>query len=575
MVGNGRLAAIAVVNVIAALTGSVLIMHFFVSKIMTVSLFTPAFAICVVLAMSIDYSLFLLTRFQTEVCREARDAKDAVWVMMATSGTVVAQAGLTLACCFCCVFIIPVPLISAMGAGGLASVFTATMATLTLTPVLILCAPTFWTKSCGSCRCWPRQELQATAPSRLPFWERFAKILAQERTAKSMLLLLVVLAVACVWVDLAAPEDTVGFLPALPEGSETAKVLQDVGRALGFGSVFPTEIVIISPPGVDFPHWRREACQALKSIAVEVASAPGKFQDFTDSAFVGPVMIGGTCLVDIDVNATGMQWVNHSGQKAAVIHVDYGVNPLSALGREWTVSLERAVERHQVGTWFVRGYGPIMSNQAHWASRRFPYLLCSMVAAILIIPSIFTRSVISSLRALFCLTWMLIIVWAVTLLIFPSGIYYIVLPMMLPFVVGISLDYDIFYTEAVLERCKEQKSTKEAGLHALVHTANIISAAGIIMIIAFLPLLVSSTLMMRQIGLVAILSLLMNATVSTKLLIPLCVQVLGHATFWPRQATPAKMSPDGPDGRVDVNVVPVQGNETKKPMESMDLDPRV
>ena len=45
MVGNARLVIIAVVNVLAAVTGSVLVMEFVVTKLMSVSIFTPPFLI--------------------------------------------------------------------------------------------------------------------------------------------------------------------------------------------------------------------------------------------------------------------------------------------------------------------------------------------------------------------------------------------------------------------------------------------------------------------------------------------------------------------------------------------------
>ena len=105
---------------------------------------------------------------------------------------------------------------------------------------------------------------------------------------------------------------------------------------------------------------------------------------------------------------------------------------------------------------------------------------------------------------------------------------------MLPFLVGVALDYDIFYVEAVLEHCRSGSTPKEASLSALNQTANTITAAGIIMIIAFVPLLLSSTLVMRQIGFMAVVGLAISSGWSTKVVAPLWLQMLDSCSFWPR-----------------------------------------
>ena len=56
----------------------------------------------------------------------------------------------------------------------------------------------------------------------------------------------------------------------------------------------------------------------------------------------------------------------------------------------------------------------------------------------------------------------------------------------LPILIGLGLDYDIFYTEKVAEECEEGHSVKVAAARALSATANLISAAGAIMVVAFL-----------------------------------------------------------------------------------------
>merc|ERR1712048_1366812 len=79
-----------------------------------------------------------------------------------------------------------------------------------------------------------------------------------------------------------------------------------------------------------------------------------------------------------------------------------------------------------------------------------------------------------------------------------------------PIVVGLGLDYDIFYTERVLEECEKGMCEKQAAIKALEATANTISAAGTIMVIAFMLLLMSSTPTLNEVAFLLIVGVLID-----------------------------------------------------------------
>ena len=72
------------------------------------------------LALSIDYSLFLLTRFNEEMGNGV-SVETAVTTMLATQGHTVLVSGSTLCLCFLCMLMIPVSTISTMGVGAAVS----------------------------------------------------------------------------------------------------------------------------------------------------------------------------------------------------------------------------------------------------------------------------------------------------------------------------------------------------------------------------------------------------------------------------------------------------------------------
>merc|ERR1711879_1114992 len=92
--------------------------------------------------------------------------------------------------------------------------------------------------------------------------------------------------------------------------------------------------------------------------------------------------------------------------------------------------------------------------------------------------------------------------------------------------VGLGLDYDIFYSERVIEEHHKGYSEREAAVRALAATANIISAAGLIMVLAFLSILLSSTPTLNEIAFVLVLSVVLCCGITTKVTIPAAMAAL-------------------------------------------------
>ena len=358
MVGNPRLVIIATLNVLAAVTGSVLVMDWVVVRLMPVSLFTPPFLIAVVLAMSIDYSLFLLSRFQKEMEQRevdgCYDPSKSLSVAMATSGKIVAQAGITLCCCFCCLLMMPVPLVSAMGMGGLVAVCMAMMASISLTPSLILLRPSFWEhrngwtgkrtrggkagSSAGTSSGDLEMDVRSAMSTPEPMWIRFG--LCLRKWARLLMTLILILVAPFLWQDMRLPYNIMGLLPALPRGASRTQLLLEMGDAFGYEAVFPTTLVITSPEDVNFGEWRLRSCQALQQIGQELSES---HQGFTASAFIGEIIVGGKCVT----NVNGTHWSRSASRSSTTLYVDYGLNPMSPKGQEWIRDFQQAVQTHQ------------------------------------------------------------------------------------------------------------------------------------------------------------------------------------------------------------------------------------
>jgi len=100
--------------------------------------------------------------------------------------------------------------------------------------------------------------------------------------------------------------------------------------------------------------------------------------------------------------------------------------------------------------------------------------------------------------------------------------------------VGLGLDYDIFLMDSVMEHWQSGKDGKSAVVTSLDQAGTIISAAGVIMFLAFGALLASTTPVLNQIGFMLCVGVLLDCFVTTKVTIP-CLMALvpDDANFWP------------------------------------------
>lgn len=99
--------------------------------------FAPAIFLNMMIAISLDYTLFLLSRFREEL-ELGRPVPRAVGITMRQTGRVVLVSGLTLGFCFVGLSFCYIGVVSALGYGGAACCAVAILVHLTLLPSLLL-----------------------------------------------------------------------------------------------------------------------------------------------------------------------------------------------------------------------------------------------------------------------------------------------------------------------------------------------------------------------------------------------------------------------------------------------------
>lgn len=106
------------------------------AEFMSINQTATAIVMMLGIAVSIDYALFIVSRYRTERARGG-DPADAAGRAVGTAGTAVVFAGLTVVIAVAALMVIGIPLITQMGMGAAVAVVVAVLGALTLIPALL------------------------------------------------------------------------------------------------------------------------------------------------------------------------------------------------------------------------------------------------------------------------------------------------------------------------------------------------------------------------------------------------------------------------------------------------------
>mmetsp|Transcript_2160 Transcript_2160/g.5987 ORF Transcript_2160/g.5987 Transcript_2160/m.5987 type:complete len:407 (+) Transcript_2160:138-1358(+) len=349
-------------------------------------------------------------------------------------------------------------------------------------------------------------------------------------------------------------------------------------------------------------EWSLATCHMLGQLAEDVTvemarqGYPGYKMEPQD--FNGLMIFNGGCLAD------GLHWgiidvmpaVHMSGaydmvadllsnreQTATQVVVHCKVDLFSAEGEAWMRAVRTSLPRPpvirqplgsrladpsefapygvydgvQIGALHLYGMPLEQMDGAQYTLRRMPLVALAIAGIVFIVLGGSFGAFLIPLRAVLCIAWMLIVTFGASVMVYQFGylrflglsalapssgqaLFWISPSVAIAVLVGLGLDYDIFLMDSVMEHWYHGKGGRAAVIEALDQAGTIISAAGIIMFLAFGALGASTTPVLNQIGFMLCVGVLLDCFITTKITIP-CLMALvpEEANFWPLMKQPA------------------------------------
>ena len=498
------LAIIAIVIALGfvAIIGQVFDLVFFVTLMITM----------IGLAVGIDYSLFIISRFREEMDR-GLSVQEAVARAGETAGRTVLFSGLTVVIALCGMFIIPMGFFQSLGLGAILVVIIEMAATLTLLPaILALLGPKVDLLSIPFFRRKGGEESHEHREH--GFWERTTVIVTKVPWV-SFLIVAAPMVVAIVYYF--QIETGLNGVETLPDGSVTKEAFFVLEEEFAFGLASPSDIVIegnIGDPQV------QGAIQKLTQLLVEDPRFP--IPPLLDPSSSGEIAL-------IKLALPGHPTGEDAVALMSVLRDEHIPAAFSGVPVEVNVGGQSAAsaEIFQV----VDQYTPIVFAFV----LGFSFIVLLLVFRSIVIP---IKAVIMNLLSVGTAYGLLVLVFqkgfATDLLGFQrADVIDAWIPLFLfTILFGLSMDYHVFLLSRVRERFDQTGNNTEAVSYGLRSTANLITGAALIMVAVFGAFAAGKTIINQQVGFGLAVAILLDATLVRSVLVPASMEMLGKGNWY-------------------------------------------
>ncbi|RVW08441.1 MMPL family transporter [Prescottella agglutinans] len=475
---------------------------------MDLSSMTPTLAVMIGLAVAIDYSLFIVSRFKHELTL-TDDRSEAAGRAVGTAGSAVVFAGLTVIIALVALRVVGIPFLSDMGAAAASTVFIAVLIALTLLPAIL---GLFGRKAFAGRIPGLSQRDSEGDDGKVTFARRYAGAVVR-RPAVGLIagvLLLGALALPATKLELALPNEGSG------DPATSARQAYDlVNEGFGPGKNGPLLVVVDAqdatvPKGEAFDAVVEKISEQPDVLNAQVV--PGGVNEAGDTAQILVTPRSGPSdpsTMDLVADIRGAESDLHDS-----IGVSYGVTGQTALEGDISERLQDAL---------------------------VPYLAVVVGLAFVLLMLVF-RSLLVPLTATLGFLLSVLATFGATVAVFQEGWGGLAanpqpivsfMPIFLVGVVfGLAMDYQVFLVTRMREEYVHGASAKDAVTLGFNHGARVVTAAAIIMISVFAAFIAEPNSFIKSMGFALAAAVFFDAFVVRMLVIPSVMALMGDKAWW-------------------------------------------
>ena len=510
----------------------------------TLTFLTPTLTILLVLGLAIDYSVLQLRRTREERVK-GLSTEESVAISIRWAGQAVLTAGVTVVVAYIVMAVANVPLFSGVGTAIAIAVSILIAAALTLLPSLelLLKDRLFW------------PGLQRQKSVRRVKYGRVGTL--GEKTLKRKVAVVVVvaaLAFGAFYVAVATPsgDDILKLFPNFPSNEGLTVITENLGSATTGPSII---VVTTATPILESNGQFNQAVMSqLESIAATAASVNGVVSVSGPTRPYGePFNYSGVQQLQQPEKAQylgGMLAFIGKNNETAEIIIGLQSDSQSQAAINTQLKLESAVNKDDLSG-VSAYYGG--TTQSTYDSQAFlngilPEVIVVLAAAIYVILLVQLRSAFTPIRLV--LTILCSVAFSLALLdaLFYYGLGLPILDFAPLFVVvtmlGVGIDYDIFFVTRIREEALKGKSDQEAIKTALDRTWVTILGLGLVLATVFSSLVVTGIGLLQEIGFVVAAAVAIDVGIVILFFVTALMGVAERFNWWPSSLAKRKIEPE-------------------------------
>ena len=526
---------------------SSLALIYLVAQQIEMSIFVLNIATMLGLALAIDYSLFIVSRYREEL-RRGRTVGEAVERAVGTAGKAVAFRGVAVAIGLSGLLLFEAPAIRSIGIAGALVALSSVSFALTFLPALLgMLGPRVNALTLGGLLRRFRAASDLPAPARVSRWERLAHGVMRRPVTVLVPTLTVLLLAGSPVLRL---EQGVPGAEIYPAGVESRDAYVALQTEFAPGETTPIVILADVEGSATDPLNIRALSEYAAMLAeldgVDRVEGPFSIADPASGVPLTPDQVATLYALPASQRPPGLDALLDRYVRGSTVRLD-AISPLapSAPAATSLIPLIRATSAAagittQVGGSAATGHDFLVSQ-----GERAPYAVGLTLLASGAILFLLFGSLIIPLKAVIMTLLSISASFGALVWIFQDGNLSNVLAfqplgytiagnpiIMFSVIFGLSMDYEVLLLSRIQEAYRRTADNRASVAEGLARTAGVITGAALIMITVFAAFALAEIITIKSIGVGMAIAVAVDATIIRVLLVPATMRLMGRWNWW-------------------------------------------
>ncbi len=500
----------------------------------------PTILLTVLIGVGTDYSIFIIARHREERVNGLPLHK-AIIQSVTWAGESITTSGATVIISFLSLAITSIVLMQTMGLVVGLGVIVMLAVSLTFAPALtaILGDRIFWPNT-GSRFQKYAESVKQKSVHKNGYFAKSGNFSVKH--AKVVVLVAILVTVPTFYVYMTTVP-TYDFLGGASNSLESIQASHTLTNSFGGGKLFPSYVVVtFDEPIVKDGVFNHDAMATIQQISNQVSSH-ADVQEVSSPTMPYDVPIDYQNINSTSDPTTYNSIMSNigSGNKSALITLRFNVDPYSTPAMNAAQDMRNNLHTNFDNTDGVTGIymggttGGILDTKNVFVDQ-FNVILPIVAVGVSLVLFFVLGSLVLPLFALVSVLMSIVWTLAVTAVVFQSAFNYGLLfmtPLILfVLLLGLGMDYNIFILTRIREEAAKGEKLKTAIVHSIEQTGGIITAAAIILAGSLGALMLSSNLLLREMGFAFSFSILIDALVVRTYLVPAVMSMLGKWNWY-------------------------------------------